>query len=67
MEPMARLALFSPISVSWIDMQWDTQIERMESGRIHQVSSGQTFTTKESQEPEPNQGYLQYDPGEDGR
>ncbi len=37
MEPMGRLAHFSPISVSWIDMQWDTQIERMETGRIHQV------------------------------
>ncbi len=31
------MALFSPITVSWIDMQWDTQIERMETGHIHQV------------------------------
>ncbi len=31
------MALFSSITVSWIDMQWDTQIERIESGRIRQV------------------------------
>ena len=31
------MAFFSPISVSWFAMQWDTQIETMESGRIHQV------------------------------
>ena len=34
---MGRLALLSPISVSWIVMQWDTQIESLESGCIHQV------------------------------
>ncbi len=31
------MALFSPITVSWIGMQWDTLIETMESGRIHQA------------------------------
>ncbi len=31
------MALFSSITVSWIDMQWDTQIETKESGRVHQV------------------------------